>query len=131
MNLGLAFIDPFASLPTLVLMCGHAGRDGTPLPQSPDTILRRACDLLREETGIELWALGEVEYYLGKRWDETDIYGADDRGYHATSPFVFGQGLRRQALGILADIGVPPELYGALGVRVGPLFAGEEILRIF
>jgi glutamine synthetase len=102
-----AFIDPFASLPTLVLMCGHAGRDGTPLPQSPDTILRRACDLLREETGIELWALGEVEYYLGKRWDETDIYGADDRGYHATSPFVFGEGLRRRALGLLADIGVP------------------------
>jgi glutamine synthetase len=100
-------MDPFSSLPTLVLMCGHAGRDGTPLPQSPDTILRRACELLREETGIELWALGEVEYYLGKRWDETDIYGDDDRGYHATSPFVFGDGLRRQALGLLADIGVP------------------------
>lgn len=102
-----AFMDPFSSLPTLVLMCGHAGRDGTPLPQSPDTILRRASDLLREETGIELWALGEVEYYLGKRWDENDIYGADDRGYHATSPFVFGEDLRRRALGLLADIGVP------------------------
>ncbi len=102
-----AFMDPFSSLPTLVMLCGHAGRDGTPLPQSPDTILRRACDLLRQETGIELWALGEVEYYLGKRWDETDIYGADDRGYHATSPFVFGEGLRRRALGLLAEIGVP------------------------
>ena len=34
-------------LPTLVLMCGHAARDGSPLPQSPDTILRRAGDLLQ------------------------------------------------------------------------------------
>ena len=31
----------------------------------------------------------------------------------------------------LADIGVPPELYEALGIRVSPLFAGEEILRMF
>ncbi len=101
-----AFLDPFSSLPTLVLMCGHAARDGTPLPQSPDTILRRACDLLKRETGTELVALGEVEYFLGKRRDENDIYGADDRGYHATSPFVFGEGLRRKALSLLADIGV-------------------------
>jgi len=101
-----AFLDPFSSLPTLVLMCGHAARDGTPLPQSPDTILRRACDLLKKETGTELTALGEVEYFLGKRRDENDIYGADDRGYHATSPFVFGEGLRRKALALLADIGV-------------------------
>jgi glutamine synthetase len=102
-----AFLDPFAPIPTLVLMCGHDSRDGTPLPQSPDTILRRACDHLLEEIGVELWALGEVEFFLGKRWDETDIYGADDRGYHAASPFVFGEGLRRRALGLLAEIGVP------------------------
>ncbi len=101
-----AFLDPFSDMPTLVLMCGHAGRDGTPLPQSPDTILRKACNLLQQKTGTELYALGEVEYFLGKRRDETDIYGADDRGYHATSPFVFGQGLRRKALAVLADIGV-------------------------
>ncbi|UCF20300.1 MAG: glutamine synthetase [Gemmatimonadota bacterium] len=102
-----AFMDPFAAQPTLVLMCGHAGRDGAPLPQSPDTILRRASELLRQQTGIELWALGEVEYFLGKRRDESDIYGANDRGYHASSPFVFGEPLRRRALRLLAEIGVP------------------------
>jgi hypothetical protein len=31
----------------------------------------------------------------------------------------------------LADIGVPPALYGqALGLEVGPLFAGSEIVRL-
>jgi len=102
-----AFLDPFASLPTLVLMCGHVDPEGNSLPASPDTILRRACAQLREVTGTDLWALGEVEYFLGKRRDESDIYGADDRGYHASSPFVFGEGLRRKALALLADIGVP------------------------
>jgi glutamine synthetase len=100
------FLDPFAKETTLVLMCGHAGPDGSPLPQSPDTILRRASAIVQERTGCELWALGEVEYFLGKRRDESDIYGADDRGYHASSPFVFGEKLRRRALAILADLGV-------------------------
>jgi len=61
---------------------------------------------LLEHTGVELLALGEVEYFLGKRRDESDIYGADDRGYHAVSPFVFGEPLRRRALELLVDLGV-------------------------
>jgi glutamine synthetase len=100
------FLDPFSAVPTLVLMCSHAGPDGEPLPQSPDTIVRRAMDRLRQKTGVELLALGEVEYFLGKRRDESDIYGADDRGYHSVSPFVFGEPLRRRALELLVDLGL-------------------------
>ncbi len=102
-----AFLDPFSPSPTLVLLCHHIGRDGQPLPESPDAILRRAYDRLRNVAGVDLWALGEVEYFLGKHASESDIYGADERGYHASSPFVFGQALRRQALVLLAEIGVP------------------------
>ena len=100
------FLDPFSAVPTLVLMCSHAGPDGEPLPQSPDTIVRRAMERLRVHTGVELLALGEVEYFLGKRRDESDIYGADDRGYHSVSPFVFGEPLRRRALELLVDLGL-------------------------
>jgi len=106
-RLASAFLDPFAALPTLVLMCSHAGRDGAPLAVSPDTIVRRAFERVRQELGIELLALGEVEYFLGKQAAEVDTYGADDRGYHAASPFVFGERLRRHALTLLAEIGVP------------------------
>jgi glutamine synthetase len=102
-----AFIDPFAPLPTLAVLCSHAGRDGQPLAQSPDTVVRRAYARLERETGLELHALGEVEYFLGRRSAEEDIYGADDRGYHATAPFVFGESLRRRGLALLAEIGVP------------------------
>jgi len=100
------FLDPFSAVPTLILMCSHAGPDGEPLPQSPDTIVRRAMERLRVHTGVELLALGEVEYFLGKRRDESDIYGADDRGYHSVSPFVFGEPLRRRALELLVDLGL-------------------------
>lgn len=102
-----AFLDPFATVPTLCLMCGHCGRDGTPLPQSPDTIVRRASAAVNGSLGCELHALGEIEFFLGKRRDERDIYGADDRGYHATAPFVFGEDLRRHALVLLSGMGIP------------------------
>ena len=102
-----AFLDPFASAPALAVMCGHYGRDGHPLPESPDTIVRRAADRVARDAGVDLHALGEVEYFLGKRPEESDIYGATERGYHASSPFVFGEALRRQALVVLAEMGVP------------------------
>lgn len=102
-----AFLDPFSKNPRLALVCGHYAADGSPLAVSPDTILRRAHERLIREARTELWALGEVEYFLGKRAEERDIYGADDRGYHATAPFVFGEKLRREAMDLLGDMGVP------------------------
>jgi glutamine synthetase len=123
-----AFLDPFADEPVLVLLCGHCGRDGKPLVESPDTILRMAFARLKAETGVELHALGEVEYFLGKRPSEEDVYGSDDRGYHASSPFVFGEDLRRAALAVLAEIGVPIK-YGHS--EVGYIPAGEKENRIW
>ena len=106
-RLSTAFIDPFATFPTLVVFCGHHGRDGAPLPESPDTMVRKAFDRLQRETGVELQALGEIEFFLGKRPEENDIYGAAERGYHASSPFVFGEALRRRAMVLLTEIGIP------------------------
>jgi len=106
-RIATAFLDPFAPVPTLAMLCGHAGRDGRELPQSPDTVVRRAHVRLERETGVALEALGEVEYFLGRRANENDVYGAAEHGYHATAPFVFGEPLRRRALTLLAGMGVP------------------------
>lgn len=127
-RLSTAFLDPFSPLPTLVLLCGHVGHDGHPLPESPDTIVRAAFEHVRRETGLLLHALGEVEFFLGKRSEEADIYGADDRGYHAASPFVFGEALRREALVLLSEIGVPVK-YGHS--EVGYVEATQTDGRIF
>lgn len=101
-----AFLDPFATEAALCVLCGHRDRRGNPLDISPDTIVRRAFARVRDEMGCELTALGEVEYFLGHPSDQRESYGSDDRGYHATSPFVFGAGLRRRAMQVLEDLGV-------------------------
>lgn len=106
-RLSSAFVDPFATEPTLALLCSHFNRQGTPLAESPDTLVRAAYARLQAETGVELHALGEIEFFLGTRVGDADVYGANERGYHASSPFVFGEALRRKALVHLAEMGVP------------------------
>jgi glutamine synthetase len=102
-----AFLHPFTPIPTLAVLCSHLGHDGQPLPESPDTIIHRAFERAREVTGVELWGHAEVEYFLGRAPQQEDIYGEADRGYHATSPFVSGEPMRRQAMVVLSEIGVP------------------------
>ncbi|MBS1261105.1 MAG: Glutamine synthetase [Calditrichaeota bacterium] len=102
-----AFLNPFSPEPALSLLCGHFGPAGAPLPESPDTMLVNAYERARRETGADLHALGEVEFFLGRGPEEADMYGENDRGYHATSPFVFGEDVRRRAMVLLAEMGVP------------------------
>jgi glutamine synthetase len=102
-----AFLDPFSDEPALVVLCGHVGRDGQDLIESPDTILRAAYARLKSETGVDLYALGEVEYFIGKPLDEHSSTGRVDGGYHASSPQIFAGELRREAMVILAEMGVP------------------------
>ncbi len=110
-RLDTAFLDPFADVPTLAFLCEHIRRDGQALPESPNTLVHHAYRRLQEETGVDLWALGEVEYFLGRKRGEADIRAADERGYHAASPVVFGEALRRKALLYLREMGVPTK-YG-------------------
>lgn len=106
-RLSTAFLDPFAPEPTLAVLCSHYNRAGAPLPESPDTLVRAAHARLLRETGLDLHALGEIEFFLGHVRGEAEAYGANERGYHASAPFVFGEGLRRKALVLLAEMGVP------------------------
>jgi len=105
-RLSTAFIDPFAAEPTLAVLCSHYNRQGAPLAESPDTLVRAAYQRLVAETGVELHALGEIEFFLGARLSDAEAYGANERGYHSTAPFVFGEALRRMALVHLAQMGV-------------------------
>ncbi|MBQ6923049.1 MAG: glutamine synthetase beta-grasp domain-containing protein, partial [Kiritimatiellae bacterium] len=59
-----AFMDPFASLPTLCMLCSFFNKDGDPLESSPEYTLHKACAAFREETGLEFQAMGELEYYV-------------------------------------------------------------------
>ena len=127
-RLATAFVDPFSPTPTLAILCGHASREGTPLPESPDTIVRAAHARLQAEAGTELHALTEVEYFLGGPSVASASACRSDCGYHATSPMVLGQSLRREALSILAEMGIAVK-YGHS--EVGYIPAGRRDERVW
>jgi glutamine synthetase len=82
-----AFFNPFDEA-SLDFTCRYLTRDGSLVPFAPDTILHNANALFERSTGMQLRALGELEFFLVGD-PATHVYGASkQRGYHASSPFV-------------------------------------------
>lgn len=99
-----AFIDPFASLPTLCLLCSFFDKDGAPLSSSPEYTLHKACAAFREETGMEFEAMGELEYYVISE-DGGMFPAVDQRGYHESAPFAKFNEFRQKCMLYIAQTG--------------------------
>ena len=99
-----AFMDPFAEIPTLCLMCSYYTKDGKPLETSPEYILKKAKKSFQEVTGMEFKAMGELEYYVVG--DREDLFPAtDQKGYHESGPYCkFGE-FRARAMYYIAQAG--------------------------
>ncbi|HNX96041.1 MAG TPA: glutamine synthetase family protein [Candidatus Aminicenantes bacterium] len=82
-----AFLNPFDA-GSLDLMCRYVTPEGNLAPFALDTILTNASDLFRKNTGLDLYALGELEFFLLS--DPGDnLYPAEkQRGYHSSAPFM-------------------------------------------
>ena len=100
-----AFLNPLGERPSLDLLCSFYGEDGKPLPYARDQIVRRASEVLLQETGMVLEAFGELEYYLVA--DPERIFPVEEEhGYQESAPFSKGQQVREQVLGHLSAMGI-------------------------
>lgn len=99
-----AFIDPFAEIPTLTMLASFFNKDGKPLPLSPEQTLRRACRAFHQATGYHFHAMGELEYYVIAP-DSGLFPAADQRGYHASSPFAKFNEFRAECMDMIAACG--------------------------
>ncbi|MBM4166590.1 MAG: glutamine synthetase [Ignavibacteria bacterium] len=82
-----AFFSPFDDR-SLDFICRYFLRDGTFAPFALDTILRRAADLFRKKTSADLYALGELEFFLLSETTARTFIGQKQRGYHGSAPFI-------------------------------------------
>ncbi len=99
-----AFLDPFAPLPTLDLLCSFFDKDGNPLESSPEYTLHKACKQLKDETGLEFQAMGELEYYVIA--PETPFFPATDQhGYHESAPYAKFNDFRQECMLYIAQAG--------------------------
>lgn len=99
-----AFRDPFASVPTVTLLCSFCDKDGKPLESAPEFTLQKACRAFTEATGFKFQAMGELEYYVIA--PDTHMFPAtDQRGYHESSPFAKLNDFRTRCMSAIAATG--------------------------
>lgn len=100
-----AFPNPFTPYPCLDILCTYYTGKGQRLPVSPENVLLKSQEVLKEKTGLTLDALGELEYYVV--FPERHLYPLNpQRGYHESSPFSRGEYLRNEVMKMLALAGV-------------------------
>ena len=99
-----AFVDPFAEISTLSMLCSFFNKDGEPLESAPEYTLRKACRAFTDVTGMEFQAMGELEYYVVA--PDTGMYEAtDQRGYHESGPYAKFNEFRTQCMAYIAQTG--------------------------
>ena len=99
-----AFVDPFADIPTVSLLCSYFDKDGNPLESSPEYTLHKAAEAFREVTGMEYQAMGELEYYVIS--DDEGVFPAQDqRGYHESAPYAKANEFRTRCMQYIAQAG--------------------------
>ncbi len=99
-----AFIDPFAEIPTVSMLCSYFNKDGEPLASSPEHTLHKACAAFKEVTGMEFQAMGELEYYVIAPSDGM-FPATDQKGYHESAPYAKFNEFRTQCMSYIAQAG--------------------------
>lgn len=99
-----AFVDPFAEIPTLVMLCTFFNKEGQPLAESPEQTLAKACDAFHRATGLRFEAMGELEYYVIAPDDGT-FPATDQKGYHESAPFAKFNRFRAKCMQYIAQTG--------------------------
>lgn len=99
-----AFVDPFAPIPTLTMLCSYCDKDGKPLESAPEHTLKKACDEFTKATGMTFEAMGELEYYVIAE-DTHRFPATDQRGYHESAPFAKFNDFRTKCMNYIAQTG--------------------------
>ena len=99
-----AFRNPFTDVPTVDLLCSFFNRDGEPFESSPEFVLHKASKVFREQTGLEMQTMGELEYYIIA--EDDGMYPIEDqRGYHESAPFNKFADFRVEAIRLITQAG--------------------------
>jgi len=117
-----AFINPFADVPSLEILCSFFDHEGNQLELSPEYVLQKAISHFRKTTGLNMKMMGELEYYVNSKI-EGIFPAADQKGYHESEPFAKYEGMRKEALRLIASCGAKIK-YGHS--EVGNFSMGDE-----
>lgn len=99
-----AFLDPFAEIPTLTMLASFFDKDGSFFKDSPEYALHKAVEEFEKTTGMEFYAMGELEYYVISE-DSGLFHASDQKGYHESAPFAKFNDFRIECMNLIALAG--------------------------
>jgi len=98
-----AFVNPFAKIPTLDIICSFYTWEGERLSSAPENILQNAVDYFQEKSGYEIKMFSELEYYTMSQPEEG--FSSDEGNYQSSEPFSKFEQLRAAAIKAIAECG--------------------------
>jgi glutamine synthetase len=82
-----AFLNPFDEK-SIDFICRYLTKKGEPVYFTPDNILARASDVFQKKSKMDLYAMGELEFFLISAREENIFPLNEQRGYHESTPFI-------------------------------------------
>jgi glutamine synthetase len=98
-----AFLNPFDEN-SLDFICRYLTKDGERASFTLDNILTKASQVFRKNTGLDLYALGELEFFLISEKDQNIFPFQKQQGYHESSPFIKSGKILNQMLSVITQI---------------------------
>lgn len=98
-----AFLNPFDE-GSLDFICRYLTKDGALAPFTPDAILIRAIEAFRKNSGFDLQAMGELEFFLLSPIQAPLYMNPKTSGYHASAPFIKSGGILNEMVRYLTQI---------------------------
>jgi glutamine synthetase len=101
-----AFIDMFATLPTICMLCSFFNRDGNLLTTSSEYTLQKADRHFTQKTGMVFEAMVELEYYVVGQAEQAEAFAVpNQKGYHESTPYARFNEFRKECMAQIARIG--------------------------
>jgi glutamine synthetase len=98
-----AFINPWAP-DELDIVCRFADKDGTPCQRTPDNLLALAVQRLAQATGLELYGLTELEFYLILDRQDDRFTARSQKNYHQSAPYLHGRALADAIMRVVSQV---------------------------
>ena len=99
-----AYENPFTQVRAVDVLCSYYDKNGNPLDIAPENIVRKASKTLKEQTGLDIEAFGELEFYITSELD--NIYKiTPQKGYHESHPFSKWEFIRIEAMKLISEMG--------------------------
>lgn len=82
-----AFLNPFDDK-SIDFICRYLTKEGHLASFAPDNILARAVQFFRKTTGLDIYANGELEFFIIPPREPNIFHLERQQGYHESSPFI-------------------------------------------